>query len=203
MLPSISMVAPYHVKTWHVITFELRFGSTRLYKKNNIKWWKKLTANLSLGGKVCQISGGSSEPKISAVPLRRRRRRGESLPTSILSSLSLSNLTCLNVDADAEPAVNGAPKVAPLYAIASSSSSSSTSATEFGFFWVGRGSAKWVEVFGVFVYTGEWLVWVLFSNLGSGNAGWVDGFWQISLGFLFVTCGFRATFMTLPRNVWS
>ena len=83
------------------------------------------------------------------------------VPTSILSSLSLSNLTCLNVDADAEPAVNGAPMVAPLYAIAAASS---TSATEVGFFWLGRGGAKWVEVFGVFVYIGVWLVSVLFSN---------------------------------------
>lgn len=64
-----------------------------LTKKTKKK--KKVTANLSLGGKVSQISGGSSVPKISAVPLRRRSLRGVSLPTSILSSHSRSSFTCL------------------------------------------------------------------------------------------------------------
>ena len=68
---------------------------------------------------MSQISGGSSEPKISAVPLRRRRRRGEASLTSILSSHSLSNLNCLTVDDDAGPAAIGAPMAPPLNAITS------------------------------------------------------------------------------------
>ena len=78
---------------------------------------------------MSQISGGSSEPKISAVPLRRRRRRGEASLTSILSSHSLSNLNCLTVDDDAGPAAIGAPMAPPLYAITSASSSTSNVAT--------------------------------------------------------------------------
>lgn len=54
------------------------------------------TANLRRGGKLSQISGGISVPKISALPFNKRRRRGEFSPTSIRSSHSLSNFTCLD-----------------------------------------------------------------------------------------------------------
>lgn len=66
---------------------------------------------------MSQFSGGSSVPKISAVPLTRRSLRGESLATSIRSSLSRSNFTWRIVDADVEPAMAGAPGAAPPYAI--------------------------------------------------------------------------------------
>lgn len=58
-------------------------------------------------------------PKISAVPLRTRSRSGVSLATSIRSSHSLSNFTCriVDVDADAEPAITGAPMATPFYSI--------------------------------------------------------------------------------------
>jgi len=74
---------------------------------------RRVTANLSLGGKLSQISGGSSVPKISAFPLRSRRRRGES-ETSILNSHSFSNFTCLIVGVEFEPVTAGP---APPYAI--------------------------------------------------------------------------------------
>ena len=76
-----------------------------------------ITANFKRGGKVSHISGGNSVPKISVVPFSSLRRSGMSLATSILSSLSLSNFTCLVVDdggADAAvlaiAAVGGPPK---------------------------------------------------------------------------------------------
>lgn len=95
---------------------------------------------------MSQISGGSSEPKISAVPLRRRRRRGEASLTSILSSHSLSNLNCLTVDDDAGPAAIGTPMAPPLYAITSAFFfyflNTATVFEFFIFFLVGKGKRE-------------------------------------------------------------
>lgn len=55
-----------------------------------------LTAILLRGEMESQLLGGNSAPNISAVPERRRMRRGMSGPTSTLSSLSFANLNCLD-----------------------------------------------------------------------------------------------------------
>lgn len=53
-----------------------------------------LTAILDRGGTGTQPSGGSSVPKISAVPVTRRTRRGASGSTSTRSSLCGASLYC-------------------------------------------------------------------------------------------------------------
>ena len=47
---------------------------------------------------MSHIFGGNSVPKMSAMSFSSFRRSSVSLATSILSSLSLSNFTCLVVD---------------------------------------------------------------------------------------------------------
>lgn len=49
---------------------------------------------------MSQISGAISDPKISAVPERSRRRRGELGPTSIRSSHSFSSNICRILEAN-------------------------------------------------------------------------------------------------------
>jgi len=65
----------------------------------------ELTAILERGGIGIQPSGGSSVPKISAVPATRRTRRGASGGTSTRSSLFGSSLHCRGGGAAAAPAV--------------------------------------------------------------------------------------------------
>lgn len=64
-----------------------------------------LTAILERGGIGTHPSGGSSVPKISAVPATRRTRRGASGGTSTRSSLRGSSLNCRGGGAVAPPAV--------------------------------------------------------------------------------------------------
>lgn len=87
-------------------------GNIVINHSNNLKF-TILTANLSPGGKLSQISGAISVPKISAVPVRRRRRRGESGLTSILSSHSLSSFTCLMPDGPPATAADGGATAEP------------------------------------------------------------------------------------------
>lgn len=75
------------------------FDATKIKKKK--KKWR--TANLCRGGTSSQFSGGSSVPKISAVPERRRSRRDASSATSILNSLSLASLNCRDGEGAAIP----------------------------------------------------------------------------------------------------